>query len=223
MNDDGRVLWSGRPVPDAAWFEIMPSQLERRTTRAVLYVITACFALFVLFWVGVGVVLWIGELFRDDLGWWDLLWFPLGGLMLAFFAYLPALYVIFPWLSVRNARRRRYVLTDRYAIIVTESRHGEEVDRVHLTRAEAPRLHRVRADGVGDVMFGGYTVDHYTGDGGMTVTAFYDTGFTACPEAERVFELFKEARADLMANGEREDIEEMGRDYQGWLRKQGRL
>ena len=46
-----------------------------------------------------------------------------------------------------------------------------------------------------------------------------DAGFIACPEAERVFALFTEARARRRENHERELVREMSEDYQGWLRR----
>ncbi|WP_409523040.1 hypothetical protein [Nitrincola sp. MINF-07-Sa-05] len=63
----------------------------------------------------------------------------------------------------------------------------------------------------------------FTGDGGMDIDTHYDTGFTACPEAERVIALFTEAHTHRRKTYERDVIEEMGRDYQGYLRRTGRL
>ena len=131
--------------------------------------------------------------------------------------------ICFPWISIRNARQRCYVLTDRQAVTIHEIPDRVQLERADLADVLAPTVTRQRKDGVGDVIFGGYVVKHYTGDGGMDVDAFHDTGFTACPEAERVAALFAEARLRRRQSHEREDIEEMGRDYQGWLRRQGRL
>jgi hypothetical protein len=224
LQPEERVLWAGKPVPGAAWGDMMPAAAGSRWVRAVFFIILATVALgllafFLLILIGGFVV----DLRRGKIGSSDIFWLFLFLPVMLWIAWQLLSLVIYPWLSIRQARNRSYVLTDHRAVTAREISGDVQLELVELGTVEEPLLARLRKDGVGDVIFGGFVVRWYTGDGGMDVDTCIDTGFTACPEAERVIALFTEARAERRKTYERDVIEEMGRDYQGYLRRTGRL
>jgi hypothetical protein len=224
LQPEERVLWAGKAVPGAAWGDMMPGVVKSRWVRAMFFTIIATvslglLALFLLMFIG-GLVL---DLQRGKFGMSDALWLLLF-LPFVLLITLPLLVsIIYPWLSIRRARHRSYVLTNHRAVTAREISDDVQLELVELGTVEEPSLSRLRRDGVGDVIFGGFVIRTYTGDGGMDIDTHIDTGFTACPEAERVIALFTEARAHRRKTYERDVIEEMGRDYQGYLRRTGRL
>lgn len=219
-----RVLWAGKPIPRAAWADIMPSTIQSTWAQAILYTLSAGMGLYVLTWMLLIMVVGIGSDIQNGKFslWGFILTLPILAILLLF-AFNLVLLIIFPWLSVRRARHRSYVLTDRQAVTAYETTQGVELECADLADVLAPSITRKRKNGVGDVIFGGYCVRQMTGDGGMDINSTFDTGFTACAEAERVAALFAKARQERIPKRELEDIEEMGRDYQGWLRRKGRL
>lgn len=224
LQPEERVLWAGKAVPGAAWGDMMPAAAEGRWVRAVIFTILATaalclLALFLLIVVGGFVV----DLRRGKIGSSDIFWLLLFLPVMLWMAWKLLSMVIYPLLSIRQARNRSYVLTDQRAVTAREKSGDVQLELVELGTVEEPSLARLRKDGVGDVVFGGFVVRWYTGDGGTDVDTHIDTGFTACPEAERVIALFTEARAERRKTYEREVIEEMGRDYQAYLRRTGRL
>ncbi len=224
LQPEERVLWAGKSMPGAAWGDMMPAAVESRWVRAVFFTILATvslglLAIFLLIVIGGFVV----DLQRGKIGSSDIFWLLLFLPVMLWIAWQLLSMVIYPWLSIRQARNRSYVLTDHRAVTAREISGDVQLEFVELGTVEEPLLARLRKDGVGDVIFGGFVVRWYTGDGGMDVDTRIDTGFTACPEAARVIALFTEARAERRKTYERDVIEEMGRDYQGYLRRTGRL
>ena len=222
LNPGERVLWLGRPVPSAAWADPMPGTITSRWACLVLYIITPVLALSSLLPLIVLLLGYTVDRLAGNFSAWDLVTLPIVAVLLLFAFKLLGL-IFFPWISISLARRRSYVLTTRQAITIHETPQVVDFYCQDLGDVDAPTVTRTRKDGVGNVIFGGLCVSRMSGDGGMDMTAHYDTGFTACPDAERVAARFAEARLQRLPDREREDIEEMQRDYQGWLRRKGRL
>lgn len=220
-----QALWVGRPVSRAAWGDMMPSATNSRWSRVLMYTITAGMALYLLFWMLLVMVVGIGsDIQKGHFSVWGFLLTSPILIFLLIFGWTMVLIIANPWLSMRMARNRVYVLTNRQAVTLYETSEGVTLERVDLADVvQEPTVHRLRKDGVGDIIYGGFSVTQMSGDGGMDMHADFDTGFNACPDAQRVRDLFTEARRHRMTNREREDIDEMQRDYQGWLRRNGRL
>lgn len=222
LQPNEQVLWSGKPLPRAAWCESMPGNIKSRRACALLYAITAALASYLFLFLSAALLGYIFDRLSGNGNWWNLVTLPIvAGLLLcdAFFLLL----VIFPWISIWQARHRSYVLTNRKAITISEFPRDIKLKWMDLGDVEAPRVTRKRKDGLGDIIFSGTMTRSTTGDLGMKVYTSFDTGFTACPEAEQVAVIFSKARQQRLGDREREDIEEMQRDYQGWLRRKGRL
>ncbi len=223
LQPEERVLWAGRPVAGAAWGDMMPGTTTSRWARVVMFTIVAGVALYAL---AIVTVLGLGALVetvqRDDFGpaRWPVL--ILMTLVLLWLVYQLGIRLIYPLVSVRLARKRSYVLTNRRAVVACVTPDGVRMQQIDLGVVEAPRLLRLRRDGVGDIIFDGQLVEELGIDGSSSSYALFDSGFTACPAAEQVIALFSEARERRRENYERELIREMSEDYQGWLRRNPR-
>jgi len=222
LQPDEHVLWSGKPVPVAAWCESMPGNIKSRWACGVLYAITAALASYCLMFLLAGLLGYFFDRLSGNGSWWDIVTLPIVAVLLLIGAFF-LLMVIFPWISIWQARYCSYVLTNRQAIMISEFTQNIEIKCMDLGDVETPRVTRKRKDRLGDIIFSGTMTRSTTGDLGMEVHTSFDTGFTACPEAEQVAALFAKARQQRLGDREREDIEEMQRDYQGWLRRKGRL
>jgi hypothetical protein len=217
------VLWSGKPIPSAAWGDVMPGTIESRWACAILYVITAVLSLCILVPILIFLLAGAFEVLRGNVDWVLVAMLPII-IQIVIIIAVPLFFLVsFPWLSIWQARYHSYVLTNRQAIIISEYTKDVTWKSTDLADAEAPRVTRKRKDGLGNIIFGGVITRSNTGGGGMDILTSHDYGFTACLEAEEVAALFAKAREQRFYDREREDIEEMQRDYQGWLRRKGRL
>lgn len=214
LKPDETVLWAGRPVASAAWGDMMPATVSSRFWRIVLFLVCAVVALQVLFYV---VVFSIGALWETVArgGFGPSQW-PVLGLILFFMLWLGyqlVIRLVYPFVSILLAKRSAYVLTSRQALIARRAPDGVRLQRFELGTVEAPTLQRLRKDGVGDLMFDGQAVLEIGHDGSSDGHVIFETGFTACPGAERVLEQFKQARAQRRAVYERDRIDALRYDH----------
>lgn len=172
LQEDERVLWAGKPVALAAWCDPMPGNITSRRVCAILYIVTAGLALYVLVPLLVILLAYIVDRLRGNFSWWDIVTLPIVAFLLLAALHFLAM-VAFPWISISRARRRSYVLTSSQAITINESDQGVELLRHDLGDVAAPTVSRLRGDGVGNVIFDGYSVTQTTGDGGMDLTAHF--------------------------------------------------
>jgi len=214
LKPDETVLWAGRPVARAAWGDMMPATVSSRFWRIVLFLICAFFALQLLFYV---VVFSIGALWetveRGGFGpsQWPVLIFIV--VVMLWLGYQLVIRLVYPFVSILLAGRSAYVLTSRQALIARKAPDGVRLQRFELGTIEEPTLHRLRKDGVGDLMFDGQAVLEPGLDGSSEEYVIFETGFTACPGAERVLQRFTEARAQRRAVYERERIDALRYDH----------
>ncbi|NJN51408.1 MAG: hypothetical protein HC809_06135 [Gammaproteobacteria bacterium] len=129
-----------------------------------------------------------------------------------------------PFLTMLIAGRRSYILTSHSAIVAFQRKSKVNLKRFELaTLQEEPEVLRVTREGIGDIVFGYITV-HVPGDSGSSDTdMFWDNGFPSCPEAEKVGVLMREAIVKRKKVYEQETVKQMQEDYQGYLRRHGRL
>lgn len=220
---DECVLWAGKPVPSAAWCDVMPGTIKRRRTCVVLYAIAAAGALYILVPLVLALLGGTLQLLMGNVNWGLVISLLIISPIILMILFSLIFVVFFPLLSIWQAKYDSYVLTNRQAIIISEFTKDVTLKCVDLADTEVPSVTRKRKDGLGNIIFEGFVTLSNTGGGGMDIVTSHDHGFTACRQAEDVAALFDKAREKRISEREHEDIKEMQSDYQGWLRKKGRL
>jgi hypothetical protein len=221
-----QVLWCDEIVSKAAWHEFFPSPAQTLGQRKFLLVGTIIFGLYIGY-IFLGILYsWFHIVFVEgiDNGMLFLVFLVIGiiVLLLGISAFS---FIGLPYLARYLARDRFYILTNRNAIVVkkfSKHVHLERKDELALLQ-EAPTVERVDAEGVGDIVFD-FTYHYFHGtDTGLDNEMYHDEGFLSCPDAVQVAALMHDAIIRRKPEYERETMKEMQEDYQGYLRKTGRL
>lgn len=223
MHPQEKVLWSDRPVARHAWTLLSHSYVKSRIGRAIGIVVMEILAMYLL---AIGLVFLAACV---DIVWTFSSW---GSVILTLVLFLPislgicyagAWCVDAPMRMIRLAKLSVYIVTDRNAFILTD--HGKEVvvQQFVLERlGHPPEAFRLLQSGVGDVV-----LDHKShmlvGGDSDTSEVIYDRGFPAVPNAVSVVKLIDDARLARAPVAEAEERAEMQADYQGHLRRAGRL
>ena len=220
-----QVLWCGKSVKKAAWGDGVVTGFSSRAGRMIAIGMSLGFGIYVgwIFLIMLfGLCYWM--FYEGIQGFGGVVAFVLVGWAVLVVGYASIGHVGLPFLTMFIAGKRSYVLTNRNAIVVMQYKSKVNIKRFELAKLqEDPEVLRVTHDGVGDVVFG-YDVVHVPGDsGGSDTEMFWDTGFLSCPDAEQVPVLMREAIVKRKQVYEQETMKEMQEDYQGYLRRHGRL
>ncbi len=220
-----QVLWCGKSVARVAWGDGVVANFRSRPGRMIAIGVSIGFGLYVGWIVLVLLVGMFYWAFNDGIqGFVGVIAFLLVGWGVFVVGYAAAGHIGLPFLTMFIAGRRSYVVTNQNAIVAMHYKSQVKLKRFELaTLQEEPEVMRLTKNRVGDVVFG-YSTVHVPGDGGGSDTdMFWDTGFPSCPEAEKVAALMRKAIVNRKQVYEHEKMQEMHEDYQGYLKRHGRL